>query len=255
MITLHYFPTSHWSRAVHLALREAGVEYATTVVDITRNATFEPAYMAINPRGVVPTLQDGDETICDSRAIAEHLDARCGGALCRAGDAAVEAWIRRLHDFPVMLLSYSVWVLGARGENSKSILADKITRARDYAERHPDLREHYLRKAEFFAAFEREVYDEDHVAARSRACRAVLDELSTVVDGRDWIGGQARCFADCIAASILSRLIDLGRLDDWHATPDHPLRRYLDRLRSWAGYQYVFFEDPNIPKRLRLRQR
>lgn len=253
---LLYFPTSHWSRAVHLALIELGLTVQREIIDITKNATFEPAYLQLNPRGVVPTLVDGSAVLWDSRTIVRHLDGRIGGGSLWLGcSPEVQRWIERLHSFPLMLLSYSVWVLGARGEKSTDILADKVERAKRYAKLYPSLRDRYLRKASFFEGFSAEVYNPSHVAEQSRACGELLDALAVWLENRTWIGGDTFCFADCIAASVLSRLCDLERLDHWYAQPEGVLRTYFERLRRRESYQFVFYDDPLIPERLRLRLR
>lgn len=246
---LYYFPTSHWSRAVNMAIRELGLECEYEVVDITNNACFEPDYVSINPRGVVPTLVDDGEVVWDSLRIAKHLDAKHGqGRLWPRDDPATQAWIQRLHDFPLMLLSYSVWT---RGERSQEILADKVTRARAYAKQHPQLSHEYLRKADFFEDFSRTLHDRDYMARQTQLSAATLAELGELVSGREWIcaAHSQPCFADCIAASVLSRLVDLERLHDWYAEPGHPLRAYLDR----PSYRWVFHDDPRIPEHLHLR--
>ncbi len=252
---LYYFPTSHWSRAVHLALRELELDYEPVTVDLTTNANFEPSYLALNPRAVVPTLEDGGELIWDARNIARHLDAHhAKGQLWRAQDALVQQWTAKLHDFPVMLFSYEVWIAGARGERSKQILADKITRARSYAQRYPEQRELYARKASFFEGFSAELEDAAHVAAEHRRWRATLEQLARLVDTREWIGGARWCFADCIAASVLARLVDLERIHDWYTSESHALRAYFERLRATPAFRHVFYDDPAISARLRLRE-
>lgn len=256
---LYYFPTSHWSRIVSLGVRELGLHDAPgcdyELVDITQGASFEPDYLRLNPRGVVPTLDDDGEIVWDSRDIAKHLDRKYGeGRLWLGHDAPTQRWIERLHDFPVMLLSYAVWVQGERGETSEHILADKIARARRLAEQHPDLREQYLRKASFFEGFSHDVDDEAYVARQSAIWAGVLDELGELLGSeRAWIGGDAPCFADMILVATLVRLVDLERLHDWHEDPAHPLRAYFDRWQSRPSFRWVFIEDPQIPARQRPR--
>ena len=60
-VELYYFPWSHWSRVVSLALAEKGLfERATRrVVDIRHNLNFSPDYLRINPNvssALPPTL-------------------------------------------------------------------------------------------------------------------------------------------------------------------------------------------------------
>ena len=51
--------------------------------------------------------------------------------------------------------------------------------------------------------------------------------------------------ADAIATSILYRLLDLPKLDEWNVS-GHPLRAYLDRLKERPGFRVVFEDDPNL---------
>ncbi|MEL6478757.1 MAG: glutathione S-transferase family protein, partial [Pseudomonadota bacterium] len=60
-----------------------------------------PEYLAMNPNGVVPTLQDGDLTIWESQAILRYLAARYGDSAFWPEDVALRAeldmwaeWIR-----------------------------------------------------------------------------------------------------------------------------------------------------------------
>jgi glutathione S-transferase len=154
----------------------------------------------------------------------------------------------RLEEFPVMLLSYSVWVLGKRGERSADILADKVARAERYQHDYPALEREYRRKAEFFRAFRERLYDDDHVAKCSADSQAVLDVVTEQVRSEPWLCGGAFSFADCIAASTLYRLRDLGKLDAWAKQSDHPLNRYMARLEARESYRHVFVDDDLIPR-------
>jgi tetrachloro-p-hydroquinone reductive dehalogenase len=227
------------------------VSFERKLVDITKAATFEPDYLRLNPRGVVPMLIDGERVVCDGRRIAEYIDGQASTQLCPSENNSYTSWAERLHDVPVMLFSYSVWVLGRKGEKSADILADKVTRAREFAERHEDLRSEYLRKAEFFEVFRRELHDPVHLANAKAATRALLDELGARLTSSRWIAGDQYTFADCIATSILYRLIDLDMLLHWHGDESHGLHAYYQRLRDRPSFRAVFYDDPLIPEKYR----
>lgn len=247
----YYFPNSHWSRVVSLMLREKSIDVKKHFVDIRKNASFEPDYLRLNPKGVVPTLVDGKRVVSNSPRIARFLEEKKPSPpMLQAHPEAdfVTAWAKRLEQFPLMLFSYAVWVLGKRGERSKDILNDKVERAKQYAERFPELSSEYLRKAEFFRVFRAEVYDDDHVAAEQQRWQLMLDELAERVGTRSFIGGDAPCFADCIALSIFWRLCDIERMDAWSRDPGHPLTRYYARLKALDSFEYVFHRDELIPR-------
>lgn len=247
-IAYHYFPSSHWSRVMSLVIAEKQLEVERHFVDIRHNATFEPSYMRINPKGVVPTLVHDGQSITNSLRIAAHLDEVVPEpALYQGlGDDAVREWVAELEAFPLMLFSYSVWVKGLRGERSSTILDDKVERAQRYAREYPELAALYTRKAAFFSAFRAQVYDAEHVAAETERCRRVLDELANAVSTRLWLGGEHYCLADAIATSVLYRLLDLDVLVEWRADPSHGLDAYYRRLCARPSFATVFENDPLI---------
>jgi glutathione S-transferase len=73
---------SRASRCVWAA-EETGVDYELVAVPETR----APDYLAINPNGHVPALQDGDLTLCESLAINLYFAKKAGGALAPASVA------------------------------------------------------------------------------------------------------------------------------------------------------------------------
>ena len=72
MIELHYFP-GNASLAPHILLEELGVPHQLVRVDRTAQAHKTPAYLALNPNGLIPVLRDGDLVMYESAAICLHL--------------------------------------------------------------------------------------------------------------------------------------------------------------------------------------
>ncbi|MFV2001766.1 MAG: glutathione S-transferase family protein, partial [Paracoccaceae bacterium] len=59
-----------------LALMIKGLDYEDRLLDAGKREHKEPWYLALNPRGKVPVLKDGDTVVCESAAIMAYLDAR-----------------------------------------------------------------------------------------------------------------------------------------------------------------------------------
>lgn len=72
MITLHYNPGAA-SLAAHVLLREAGARFELALVDRTVAAHKSPAFLALNPNGLIPVLTDGELVLYESAAILLHL--------------------------------------------------------------------------------------------------------------------------------------------------------------------------------------
>ena len=69
---LHYYPSTA-AMIPHIVLEEMGLPYERVLVDRTRNAHKEPAYLKLNPNGLMPVLTDGDLVLYESAAIVLHL--------------------------------------------------------------------------------------------------------------------------------------------------------------------------------------
>ncbi len=75
MIRLHYHPLSTYTRRVRIALIEKGIEHELVMVDMAARKHRESDYLAINPYGRVPTLQEDDFLLWESNAILHYLEA------------------------------------------------------------------------------------------------------------------------------------------------------------------------------------
>jgi len=92
----HHFSTA--TAMVLCCLNEKEVEYDFVLVDLNVRAQKQPQYLALNPFGLVPTIQDGDLTLFESRAIVKYLAKKYKGqgtdllGNTLAEQALVEQW-------------------------------------------------------------------------------------------------------------------------------------------------------------------
>ncbi|BBF86942.1 maleylacetoacetate isomerase [Aquitalea magnusonii] len=59
---------------VRIALNLKGLEYRQQAVNLLKGEQRDPAYLALNPQGLVPALLDGGQLLTQSLAICEYLD-------------------------------------------------------------------------------------------------------------------------------------------------------------------------------------
>lgn len=88
-------------RRVRVFLAEKGIEVDTVQIDIFGGENLQEDYLAINPRGVLPTLQLDDGTIIDeASAICRYFeDAHAGPRLYGSTPkeiAVIESWVRQI---------------------------------------------------------------------------------------------------------------------------------------------------------------
>lgn len=86
MITFYYNLSPNPTK-VALFLEESGLPYELVPVDVSKGDQFTPGYLAVNPNGKVPAIQDGETAVFDSNAILLYLAEKTGRFLPPAGDA------------------------------------------------------------------------------------------------------------------------------------------------------------------------
>jgi GST-like protein len=73
-----YFNGSPNPTKVALLLEETGIAYEPVPVDTRTGAQFKPDYLAINPNGKVPAIDDNGVIVFDSNAILLYLAEKTG---------------------------------------------------------------------------------------------------------------------------------------------------------------------------------
>lgn len=79
-IRLYRHPLSGHAHRVELLLGMLGLPFAAVDVDLLTGAHRKPEFLALNPFGQVPVLQDGDLSLFDSNAILVYLAKRYDAA-------------------------------------------------------------------------------------------------------------------------------------------------------------------------------
>eukprot|EP01110_Echinostelium_bisporum_P010148 TRINITY_DN35107_c0_g1_i1.p1 TRINITY_DN35107_c0_g1~~TRINITY_DN35107_c0_g1_i1.p1 ORF type:complete len:222 (+),score=76.77 TRINITY_DN35107_c0_g1_i1:30-668(+) len=92
-----YGPTfSTCMQRVLVVSHSLGVEHKISPVDLSKGEHKQPANLARQPFGRVPSFESGDVKLFESRAIARYVDRVNGSKLSGAGDAAAygrtEVW-------------------------------------------------------------------------------------------------------------------------------------------------------------------
>jgi glutathione S-transferase len=75
MMKLYWSPRSRSFSALWL-MEETGEPYERVLTDISTGAQKTAEYLAINPMGKVPALQDGDATLAEAAAICAYVAER-----------------------------------------------------------------------------------------------------------------------------------------------------------------------------------
>lgn len=94
-IRLHRMQLSGHSHRVELLLSLLGLPCQAIDVDLTRGEHKTPQFLALNPFGQVPVIQDGDVTLSDSNAIMVYLEGRYAPGQWLPRDPVAQARVHR----------------------------------------------------------------------------------------------------------------------------------------------------------------
>ena len=95
-LTFYYGSGSPYAWKVWLTLEHKAIPYEFRLLSFDRGDTKAPAFLAVNPRGRVPTIVDDGFALWESGAIVEYLEERYAQNPLLPKDAKGRANARRL---------------------------------------------------------------------------------------------------------------------------------------------------------------
>lgn len=222
MLTLYHGWRSSASRRVRLCLAEKGLAFESKTIDLTKMEHHSPAFLKLNPNGVIPllVLEDG-RSLYESGTICEYIDETWPEPPLRPADAYGRAvmrnWIRHVDGLIGNLIIFN-WAHSmakvAQGWSDKE-LAEKLAQVPS-----KERREAWLRTAR------RPYTEEERDEARQKLKTALLDRMEEAL-GRDaWLAGERYSLADIGAVPFIKRI-------DEEIAPDEMSRAKHPRVAAW----------------------
>ncbi len=207
---IYWVSGSPYSWRVLLALEAKRVPYRSRLLEASKGELKSPEYLALNPRGKVPTLKDGDFVICESLAILQYPDRKHAEPALFGRDAREAARIWQL------VSEYFSYLNGP---------VDRIVRPL------------YFGKANERA---------DDIRAAAPEAHAELARLESIAQESKWLAGNELSAADIAIYPFVKSLLraaskneakplDLGFLP-FEATYPR-LDAWMKRVESLPGYE------------------
>ncbi|MEE8333909.1 MAG: glutathione S-transferase family protein [Alphaproteobacteria bacterium] len=238
-LTLYNFPQSTCSQKVRLVLWEKGLGFEDHIVDHKGREHLGPAYLKLNPNGVVPTLLHDEAVIIDSSVIVEYLEEVFPETPMSmedpVGRAHLRKWLRYFEEVPTPAIrvpsfnNYLVKRYAALSEEDYRRMADS----------HP-IRKHFyhrLGKTRFGDAETEEAMDRlDQTLARMEAALA---------DGRPWLMGERLTIADACVMPTIDRMRDMGFAGMWET--DRPnVAAWYARYAARPAFQKTYYKGTRL---------
>jgi glutathione S-transferase len=235
MITLYHHGSSVCAAKVRIVLAEKSLPWDGVYIDILRGDQFDPAYVKLNPKAVVPTLVDDGKVIVESSVICEYLDEAFPTPPLKPADpehrAAMRLWTKAVDEFlhpacaELTFASCHRFIVGRLSpEKFEEFLASTppLSVTADW----------HARKKEIV----RQGMAAPRVDRTFRLYDSYLKKMEDTLTGQRWLAGNAYSLADIAMTPYINRLDMLGMSEMW--TGSRPrLTEWFERIKARASFQ------------------
>lgn len=230
MLELYHHNISVCAQKVRLALAEKGLAWKSREVDLVRGEQLAPAYLKVNPKGVVPALVHDGAAIVESTVILEYLDDAFPAPALRPAAPVARARMRvwaKVPDDGLHAACGTVSFATAFADQLKQIHGLPALQARlaKLPDRARAERQRLLFERGLAAPF---------VGDAVRLYDKVLADMEKSMAQGPWLAGEGFSLADCALAPYVLRLDRLGLAAMWADRPR--LADWYRRLQSRPGW-------------------
>src|SRR5215472_7180706 len=233
--TLYNAPQSTCSQRVRFALNAKGLPFEEIKLDLLAGDQLKPEYLALNPNGVVPTLDHDGAIVIDSSVIIEYLDEVAPDRerftpqdpVKRAHMRALMRFIDEMPAAAVRVPTFNLAFLPRFAAMSEEeFLA--------FAESKP------LRK-EFMLAMGRTGFPQKEMNAALDRMKRTYERMDLAIreSGGPWLMGKEITLADVAVMPALVRMADLGLDHMWQEMPR--IVRWYDAIRGHGAFKQTYY--------------
>ena len=217
---------------VRFCLAEKRITWHGCHVDLQKMEQLKPEYLAINPKGVVPTIVHQGRVITKSSVINEYINEAFPGPRLVPADpyecAIMRIWIKFEEDVlhpSVKGPTYELMLTRALAEMPKNLVEERIQYATS-AEQSARLRR---------AAATGSAPNLAEVEMAVATMRHALAKMEARLERVPWLGGQEFSLADISAAPWVDRLEELKFAQLWSGKP--AINDWIRRIKDRRGFR------------------
>jgi glutathione S-transferase len=237
MLELYHGGHTTCSRKARLCLKEKGLAYTSHFLNLRAFEQHAPAYLKLNPNGVVPTLVDDGEAIVDSMLINEYLDEtydqhtrlRPTNPLDKA---RMRVWTKLASDHGLAGVVPRIWPTFKA--NTDQLDSDEL---KQKLERIP-LKE----RQERWAKVARGGFNEDDRAAGRKAASLIITRMEAGLGNGPWLMGEQYTLADIDLVPFVDRFAEFYP-DMLNAMAAPKVAAWLARMRERPAVKAVWATD------------
>ncbi len=242
MLELYHGGHTTCSRKARLCLKEKGLAYTSHFLNLRGFEQHTPAYLKLNPNGVVPTLVDDGEAITDSMLINEYLDEKYDQHIrLRPNNpldkARMRVWTKLASDHGLSGVVPRVWP-GFKAYTDKfnpSDLQQKIDRIP------------LTERKERWAKVARGGFGQQDLDAGHKAASLILTRMEASLGAGPWLMGAQYTLADIDLVPFVDRFAEFYP-DLLNTTATPKVSAWLARMRERPALKAVWATDEAAAK-------
>jgi glutathione S-transferase len=241
--TLYNAPQSTCSQRVRFVLNAKALPFAEIKLDLLAGDQLTPDYLALNPNGVVPTLDHDGAIVTDSSVIIEYLDEIAPSpANFTPHDLVLRAKMRALMHYMDEMPAPAVRVPTFNLAFLPRFAAMSEEEFLAFAESKP------LRK-EFMLAMGRNGFPQKDMDAAMARLRRTYERMDAEIEksGGPWLLGREISLADIMVMPAIVRMADLGQDAAWQDLPR--VQRWYDAIRAYPAFAPTFYPGSLLTER------
>lgn len=241
--TLYHHGSSVCAAKVRFAMAEKGLPWEGVYIDILKGEQFDPAYLKLNPKGVVPTLVHDDLVIPDSTVIIEYLDQITPETSVHPTDpwqrAQVRYWTKAVDEdlhpacgAVTFMCSHRHTVLNNLGpEGVKAFLAS--TPKMSVTSNWKDQKDSFVRYG----------FEAPGAAEKVKLYDTYLQKMEEALsDGSDWLVANTFSVADISLTPYVNRLAMMSMRGMWEGGRLPNVERWFSRIEANEHFQGCFLD-------------
>ena len=248
--TLYNAPQSTCSQRVRFVLNAKNIPFTEVKLDLLAGDQVKPDYLALNPNGVVPTLDHDGAIVINSSVIIEYLDEVAPTSqnftphdpVLRAKMRALMRFIDEMPAAAVRVPTFNLAFLPHFAAMSEEAFVA-------FAQSKP------LRK-EFMLAMGRTGFPQKDLDAALARLRCTYERMDTEIahSGGPWLLGRDLSLADISVMPAIVRMADLGQNGAWQDLPR--IQRWYEAIRAHPAFAPTYYPGSLLTERFpRLRSR
>jgi len=236
MLELYHHGSSVCAAKVRLVLLEKDVEFKAHYIDILVGEQFTPEYLALNPKGVVPTLVHHGRALVESTAICEFLDEVFPSPPLKPDSPydrhAMRLWTKAidedLHPACAVITFASCHRHIVRRAGPEAV--ERFLESTPSQSVTPEWKAQKRRVIELG-------FEATEVAAKFRLYVKYLDKMEQTLAAQSWLAGNTFSLADIGMTPYVNRLAMLSMAGLWEDSARPRVEDWFARVRARPSFK------------------